>query len=314
MALNTTNTTTDERLVTGIEIQALLSPVNLLCIIFSQIIFFALRKTRHSPLMARFLVCSAIEFHCLLVLLCLFRKFFTSLQANIVVMTTLLGITDIMVVNVTIIAVERLIGFRYPFFYRQYLMKRRAKCFVIGLWILAAANVAPFVKCNQELRDETNLNVETCVTETTWIRLVLFITCFMLMISCTVYIVIFITLKGREYGLEKKAKHYKLSMALLLSGLNFFVISIALKVLCHMPVDFITRSVVFECCIMLNGVIDTTVYVMWFPECRLELLKFLVVCFPKLERKIEQMRLQVFQIVLPEKKPEEKIFSSISGL
>ncbi|KAH3693591.1 hypothetical protein DPMN_081055 [Dreissena polymorpha] len=47
---------------------------------------------------------------------------------------------------------------------------------------------------------------------------------------------------------------------------------------------------------LFNGLVDTCVYVLWYRECRLELLKMAAKVFPYLQAHTERMRLEVFEI------------------
>jgi hypothetical protein len=47
---------------------------------------------------------------------------------------------------------------------------------------------------------------------------------------------------------------------------------------------------------LIYGLANTCSYVLWFKECRLELLRIVVICFPSVSRHIEPMRIQVYNI------------------
>lgn len=49
--------------------------------------------------------------------------------------------------------------------------------------------------------------------------------------------------------------------------------------------------------ILLNGIVDPCLYVFWFRESRLELMRTLALCFPSLKGNVEAKRLKLFEIV-----------------
>ena len=49
--------------------------------------------------------------------------------------------------------------------------------------------------------------------------------------------------------------------------------------------------------VLLNGTIDPCMYVLWFKECKLELMKMMAVCRPSLYDKAELRRIQIYDIV-----------------
>lgn len=56
---------------------------------------------------------------------------------------------------------------------------------------------------------------------------------------------------------------------------------------------------------VFNCVVNPCLYVFWYRECRMELLKICVGCVPKLQSKVESMRIEIFDIVTAVNRPKE---------
>ena len=58
---------------------------------------------------------------------------------------------------------------------------------------------------------------------------------------------------------------------------------------------------------IVNCYIDPFIYIIWFRETRMELLKLIQVCCPRLQPKIEMMRIEIFHIQIPPVKQTTKL-------
>lgn len=300
------NLTTEEEpaffSIPDIGSKVVLSILNVIFLIFSQAVFTALLRTRHTPMMVRFLGCSTVELYGCLVSLIFLRKFVTNYVAEVIIVTIIFGIRDVTITNVSVISLERLIGFLFPFFYRRLIEKKIAVSLVVILWISTFSTCSGLLiaHCSQLISVRSD-KVEKCVLQSpVMVRLILLGMAFIVNTISTISIVTILKRKAREYGLPKRAKYYKVSMVMLCSGATCVVISVVIVIVTSVTTDMGTRAIIFEYFIMLNGLLDTILYAVWFSECRLELLKMVAFFAPKLRDRVEKMRLQVLPVVLPE--------------
>ena len=71
-----------------------------------------------------------------------------------------------------------------------------------------------------------------------------------------------------------------------------------------MYILFVSDSTVIQVAsvviVTVNGTMDSLMYVLWFKECKLELMKMMAVCRPSLYGKAELQRIQIYDIVTAE--------------
>ena len=121
-------------------------------------------------------------------------------------------------------------------------------------------------------------------------------------ISIICYIKIYIIIKSETKLSRRKhvsAKQYKATSAVFVYLLIITMTSIYYLLLIFLNLSHVNLRFGMDIGATVNCILDPLVYVFWFRECRMEILKMFTVCLPylpSLERRIEQMRLDIFHI------------------
>lgn len=287
----------------GLEVKIPFTIASTLFLVLSATVFFAMRRTKNIPQMARFLGLSLVVFYALIILLLAIRKFQTDWHVQIVIMVIIFGIRHTATVTVALMSVERFVLFRFPYFYIRHVWKAKVKCVVATLWLLCFASFSTnvYMSCHDECGGDNSTCVRECASACfIGFTVPVFTVVAMLTIICYVYIIA----KIAKYKLQEYRRHYKTTVVLFINAVNFICYAIVLLVESLMKPEFGEENFIFDIFVLLTGSLDTAIYVLWFRECRLELLKMIAWIHPKLQVKADKIRVDVFQIQLKQIEPQ----------
>lgn len=281
-----------------IEIRLAVFIVAFLVMVFNGTAFVALCRTRHTPQNAKFLSSALLLFDNLASLSLTLRNFVREAKYNLLFQLMALGWIQLSYVEIAIMSIERLVVFQWPNFYlrKVTLGKTKKACFVIwtlylGLftfkytWCYIAEY--PSVTDPEICLENVILQFATGTHLTSTV-----VAC-----SCLTRIsFIIINQSSKTYGKRRSFKTHKSTVVVLICVLNSILNSICAFLLVFMVEQNYTRRLASDIQTILNGFLDTWVYVLWYKECRLELLKMFNRIFPSFDMKAERMRIEIFEI------------------
>lgn len=272
-----------------------------LCLVFSALSFVAINKTRNIPRTACFLSSSLIFFDSATTLTYATRKFVEDSHVLNIITVIGLGWSYASFVNVAIMAVERLIIFQWPYFYMRHVTYGACvKLLVVVMVVFLGAWTAEWISC---FFTKTGFwNIRRCLDPIVIKYMTAtFATLFLVILTCFIKIIIIISKQRNKVQpqSETSTRNHRSTIVVFLCCINYFLtalINIAL-VYTLAEITIVVRRTILDVLYMLNGLVDTCVYVLWYKECRYELLKLLACLVPPLKPKVEHMRVEIFDIM-----------------
>lgn len=274
----------------------------ILCLIFSAMSFVAMNRTRNIPRTACFLSSSLLLFDCATTLTYATRKFIDN--SDILNIITLIGLgwSYASFINVAIMAVERLIVVQWPYFYTRKMSYYTSIKILITLMVLyLVAWTSEWIACF--FKTSGFWNIRAC-----WGPIIIkymtvtFATLLVVIVICFMKIVMIIIVKQRSKvhpERQMSSRNNRSIIVVFLCCVNYVFTALINLILVYTTdhVSIVVRRTILDILYMLNGLVDTFVYVLWYKECRYQLLKMIAVVIPSLRPKIERMRVQIFEIM-----------------
>lgn len=267
-------------------------------LIVTGVSLYALIRTKHTPQTARFLASGLLLFDFGTTMIFTVRKLISDPNYNRMMNILGVGVSVLAYVNIAIMCVERLLVFQWPNFYLRRISFDFMKtvCFsiwitFIGVWIISTGRCT-FITCT--------FDVDICFNNT--ITVIVLCTCpttTVASISCMLKIIFLIRKHtGKLQKSSKAYRSYKSTAVVFFCVTNYVVTTLFYAVILMFTIrNNFKRRVFMDSLMLTNGLLDTFVYVLWYKECRLELLKLVALAMPSLNEKVEKMKLDVFDIV-----------------
>ena len=269
----------------------------LACVILSIAVsaFIALNRTRTIPKAACVLSSSLLWFDCTTITAFAIRHLLTdSFVLNIL---TMLGLTmgSASFINIAVMSMDRLILFQWPYFYICHFTNGSYVCFyyiiIVGFMISFLAQWIPCFVSGSVFWD-----VRQCMEKLNAVYLTsTHVASVLLCVPCFVWIAIIVAKQQRK---ERSKSETNPTKVVLLCCINYTITAVILLILVYTncQTTIIFRRTTVDMMYMFNGLMDTCVYVLWFKECRYELMKIVACFIPPLRPKLERMRNEVFDI------------------
>lgn len=282
------------------KLQAIVTAIAIVILIFNGISFLGLYRTKQTPRTARFLSSALLVFDFLTTLFFQTRKFAVNFQHSLMVQFFGNGWSFLAYVNVAIMSVERLMIFQWPNFYLRRVSFPVFRNASVTIWSLYMASWIAGIGYCFISNSENDIGIGDCSDVVMTMYVVL--TCpLSTLLSCTCFFKILIIIRkqtNKVMGKGKSLRHHKATLVVFLCLINYVVITICYAIIMFVTVnDNVKRRIFMDILMMVNGLLDTCVYVLWYKECRLELLKLAAKVFPSLNSKIETMRRSVFDVI-----------------
>ena len=257
--------------------------------------FISLNRTRAIPKAACVLSSSLLWFDCATIFVFAVRHLLTD---NFVMnMLTMFGLTmsSASFINIAVMSMDRLVLFQWPYFYIRHFTNGSYVYFyyiiVVGFIVSFCVQWIPcFVlrslfwdvrQCMEEL-------IEVYITSS-------HVASVLICLPCFVWIAIIVAKQQRK---ERSKSEKNPTMVVLLCCINYSITTVILLLLIYTSCQttILVRRTTTELLYMFNGLMDTCVYVLWFKECRYELMKIVACFIPPLRPKLERMRNEVFDV------------------
>ena len=280
---------------TDLRIRIALSVLAVLILVFNGTSFVALNRTRHTPKTARFLSSSLLVFDFVAVLLFTVRKLVQDGKYNLLIQMIAIGWTFVAYVNIAIMSLERLLVLQWPIFYLRNQSFSIFRTTSLIIWILCLTFYSVYMITCMSIH-YTEVDVRTCFEPMLYLFIMATVPTSSL-VSCICLAKILYLIKKHSHGKSTFAS-YRSTVTVFLCCLNYLIVAFLYCVILVVTVTSnYKRRLFMEVIMTLNALADTCVYVWWYKECRLEVLKICAVVCPSLNNKIENMRLHIFNIV-----------------
>jgi len=264
---------------------------------FNVMALIALNRTRGLPKAARVLSSSLLWFDAATLFTSVIRNMVTdSYMLNIITMTGL-TMSSASFSNIAIMSLDRLILFQWPFFYVRHFINGSYVAFyyvvIVGFllffsynWIECFFTMTSFWVTRQCL-------VPVIVTYKTISHVVSVLLC----VPCFIWIAIIVVKQQRK---ERSRSETKPTIVVLVCCINYAITTVVILVFLftHCSTSIIFRRTGADVLYMFNSLVDTSVYVMWFKECRYELLRIIGCLVPPLRQRLTRMRTEVSALTL----------------
>lgn len=283
-----------------IRIKIVLTVCGVAFLMFNGTSLVALYRTRQTPRTARFLAAALLVFDFLTNLFLQSRKFAVNFRGSLMLQFFGNGSSFLSYLTIAVMSIERLIVFQWPNFYLRLVSFPVFKRVSVIFWTLYLGSWICGIGYCFIVNDHLDSAIADCA-DVVMIRYVV-ITCpLSTFVSAVCFLQIAVIIRKQTEKVMKKGRsiqHNKSTIVVFFCLLNYVATSI-----CYAIIMFVTntdhqrRRVFMDILMMMNGLIDTCVYVLWYKECRLELLKMFANICPCLEDKIERMRINIFDVI-----------------
>ena len=204
--------------------------------------------------------------------------------------------------SVTMMAVDRLIAIKWPNNYLQIVSKRKPWKYILCVWaaIIVLLHVYLSVLCHSMPILGVDKGSDACNVIYAFVVGLLFIINLLVPFVC--HLVIFGIIRNQSMRMRVRTRsffhQYKATSVVFLYMINIIVTTILYFIIIITEMSPRLRVYYAGIIYLINGIADTCSYVFLFKECRLELLKLVVICCPRVRPYIMRMRIKVYNIGL----------------
>ena len=294
-----------------LSIKVLFAVLGIIFMVFASIAIVALNKTKQTPPTSRFLSSGLICYDILAVGCYTIRKFVEHHDINILIQVVGTGFCVLAYVTVGIMSFERLVIFYSPHFYLRHITPERVKKFVAIIWVVFSV-MYYFIRLAVCYMNSDTFSMYNVVGSCNSASFLFYGTIIVLVVAVSLacYFKIFVIIKSEKpttnkpeslSAVAKRLRAYKSTSLVFVYILTITVTSLAYVFIISLNLDTVPLRLANDVVNTFNCMMDPCMYVLWYRECRLEILKMIGVCTPSLTLHIEQMRMKVFDIVTVEK-------------
>ena len=283
-----------------------------LSMVFSLLAITALQRTKRIPGNAKFLATALLVFDSLFITMSSIRKFVINptYNTNLNVLTT--SCMQLTYLTVGMMALERFCVFYRPMMYMRIVTRRRVKTIATCAWIimLTTFQIVRYGVCYVKFKsDNVFMKAGLCnqIVTIYYTGLVLIV----LLTSMLCYFSIFMIVKKKHNATSKPIsfnstlaaiRGFKTTSLVLVYILVIFSTSLAYSIIIIYirlkDLGVTTLRMSLEVTTLLNCICDPFLYVLWFRECRMEILKMFAPFNKRLQKRIDAMKMDIFNIVI----------------
>lgn len=293
----------------SVEVKCAFEIVSFGCIIYSVLALVALRRTKSTPETARFFTSALISYDIIAVFSFNVRKFVENHDWNTIIQVFGVSFCNLALVTIGLMSLERLVIFYSPYFYLRYVTTELVKKSTITCWIVyfisywfvriavCAITHPPFVF----------INVIGACNKITFYYYGLAIS-FVSIMSLLCYAKILLIIRKERMQTSttgnistntinlKFLRNYRSTSLVFVYSVTSIASAVMYAIIISLnlgpiPLRLWNDAINTLCCTM-----DPFVYVIWYKECRMEMLKLFSCWFPSLQPRVEQMRRDIFYI------------------
>lgn len=260
--------------------------------------FIVLNRTRHTPRTARFLSSTLLVFDFIAALMYAIRKLVEDVNWNYMFQLSAMGFSFLGYINIAIMSVERLVVFHWPNFYLRKVTFSPFRKLCYAIWVTYESVWAfECIACYTFIGDSKR-ETAFCFTSVLQRHMrFVFLTTTTIACLCLIKISFIIASQSKKTsGKMNTRQNNRSTVVVFICIINYVVTTICVFAITFLIKEVHIRRMCNDLLMLANGLVDTCAYVLWFRECRLELLKILSCLFPSLKTKAEEMRIRIFDI------------------
>lgn len=251
----------------------------------------------------RFLSSGLITYDILAVSFFTIRKFVSNHSFNI--LTQVVGVSFCFNAYVTIglMSLERYILFRFPNFYIRNFTCKKVKSVTFVVWLISFG-VYFYVRLGVCFTFSQGISlydvIGKCNRETFIMYSVTIVV--VIVISFTCYWKIFQIVKSDHttYISAKSLHQYRSTSLVFVYVVTLTMTTAGYIIVIGCDLERIALRLSNDLVNTFNSMVDPFVYVLWFRECRMEMIKMFVCGSKKWKNRVENMRLEIFDVVTSE--------------
>lgn len=296
----------------AVEIKLAFNAVAFVLLSFSAVSLASFQRTRNTPKTAKLLSSALILFDFCTTLSFALRKFITNQRLNIMINFIGIGWSFLAYINVALMSIERLVIFEWPNFYLRHVSHTVAKRLSVFIWIsFSVCYLTQFFLCVQDQSYKGIVCLSFLAVDYIKIMFPL-----VAVISLVCFgIILAIIRKQTERNYQKNSgilRQSKPTLAVFVCVMSFILttsVYICFSMIASFDVN--VRRLILDALAMVNQFVDTCVYIVWYQETRLELMKMFSCLHPSMLLRAEQMKIQIFRIVTYDKTRVYNRFTSL---
>lgn len=280
---------------TDLRIRIVIFSFSVIILIFNGISFVALNHTTHIPKSSRFLSSALLVFDFVSLFMFTARKLVQDGRYNLLIQMLAMGWSFVAYINIAIMSLERLIVIQWPNFYLSRFSISKFRAISLAIWTVCLAFYSTYITSCIALH-YTEAAASACFDPmlNMFIQVTVSISA---VVSCVCLGRITILIR-RHSNKSSTLSNYKSTIVVFLCCLIYLVTAIFYAVILQLTVtNNQLRRVCMDVIMCFNVLADSCVYVWWFREGRLEILKMFAVIFPSLRMRIDKMRIEIFDIM-----------------
>lgn len=273
----------------SITVNAPMTSATFVVLLFSVTALVALRRTKSIPKTACLLSSSLLLFDCATVFTFALRYMFDYTTPYFVITLVGVGWAIASFFNVAVMALDRLILFQYPFLYaRRFTNGSYVVLYFIVIFIYVFVFTGHWITCF--VGNPTPSDIRACFFPIIQ-RYMTFsqIGSVFICIPCLVWIAVII--RKQQQKVHSRSERNP-TVVVFVCCINFILCTIGVFVVIY-SVSFATslaRTAVTDVMHLINCLVDTFVYVLWFKECRHELLNIIATVIPPLRHSVQKIK------------------------
>ena len=297
----------------SVEVKCIYILVSCVVITVNVLAMIVLRRTKKIPYASKLLCTGILLFDLNFVIISTTRKFIKDPPTNLAFQVFGSVSYHLSLISVMMMSVERFLLFSYPMRYLRIITEKLTRTVILSTWFMYVASfmIVRYGVCYLHMKSEkVFVQAGTCNN----IMMAHIGICLLIvtLISCICNWKIFRLIQSKKYrsngGLSLSSStramrsYYKSTglvltclIVLLLTSCAYGVILVGERFL---NFGVLNLRISFEAVSTINCIIDPILYIMWFKECQMELLKMLSCINGKFLVKAEEMRIDIFCIVV----------------
>ena len=278
---------------------------------FGTVAVISLNRTKTTPKSARFLSSALISFDIMAVISFAVRKFVTDHTLNVVIQTVGVVAALLAYVTVGLMSLERLLIFCAPNLYLRRASPELVKKFAYTVWIAVTCSYF-FVRygvCYFMFDDVIILDVIGRCNQASFIFYGFFLVS-TIIISFMCYFKILSILRSQsnvdssiDFTPLKSIDFYRSTSLVFAYIVTITILTLAYAVMLLLGLSTEPLRIMTDVINMVQCVMDPCMYILWYRETRMEMLKIMSKLHPCFAARVEAMRMEIFNIVTSEFKP-----------
>lgn len=274
-----------------------------------------MHRAKKIPHAAKFLTTGLLVFDVVFIVTSTIRKFVLHPFTNSNMQTMVSLWYQLVTVTIVLMAIERYILILKPMWYLNNVTKMKVRITVVSVWLIESS-IWLFIRygvCYIKFKSvSVFITLDVCKPILIMSHMMLLIPAFVISFTC--YWKIFRVIQSKVtsgrtmsvFDTAKEIRTYRATSIVFVYIVLITCITVAYVVILMIAqlglVSQTRHKVSIEIVSICNCILDPFLYVMWLRECRLELFKCIAVVFKRYRQRVEEMRMDIYNIVTTDSK------------